>query len=422
MDLFYQKIKITCMRKLPGSFIYKTLLVCMNMAIGIVMLKAQDQDLSRHAFELAWQKKYKASILEFKKLIDLDSSNTSLWAGMGYAYAWDQNFDKAEDCFLKIYAMDPANLEAQKGLAYLALWKKDYQQALQKFQFLNRKNPSEEFLLGELHAYMIAGQIHQAREAVGRIESEEKRRVLERSIQAIQAPWEVWLWTGSSRFQKWQAPGIRAGQITWQSSPKSRFWMRFDNSLSQDNAAFLLRDIPAVAYLAGMFYAPLPDIGIQLEIGQRNLSVGTSQLFIQHEETFFVLPKTSIKIGGLYLSESGKYLNQMWSIGLNQELMNRFWIEPILYLAWEESLSFDQFRLSVQSKYQFRSGQELLTGLAYGKQSAVDPPINKDIVSAWIQLQYPIAKKHWIAGIFRYEQTPAQNFLNASLGLRLRLE
>ena len=373
------------------------------------------------AYERAWAHDYRAALAAFDAILAQDPGHAGAQLGRAYTLAWQGDFSAAEAAFAALTS-GPVATEAHKGLAYVALWRGDAATALRRFAALVAAHPEEpEYAEGLALAQVQAGQLRAARQGAAGLPDPTKARALQQAIHAAPAAWEAWLWGGLTHYPGLNRSGLRAGQVSWQPRPSQSLWVRFDNALSQDNAALIIQDTAAVAYFAGGRWSPGPRWTFVAEAGQRFLPTGR-QALLRYEQTWFVRPGLGWRAGILTGLGAAQAPELLLTTGAAIRLGDRLWLEPNLYTAWAQQ-QFDQWRGVLALKYHLPAGHEWTLGGQWGQQYLPEQGgAAAPVRGLWVQYQLPLGQRHWLFLLARHEDLPGARFQTLALGLRLRLE
>lgn len=380
------------------------------------------------AFNLAWQGDWENAKIAFQGILNEWEAHPEALEGLAYVHAWAGEYGAARTRFRQILALNPDSKSARKGLAYVELWEHKAKAALHAFEELTKSYPDDaEIWMGMGQAYLENVQHQSARHAFAKADQLSNGatdgHVFVEQIQSSPSWLEVQLWGGYSQINEQNQWGLRAGQLSLHPHQKAQLWLRYDNSLSLDNADFLRRNLQSPIWYTGVLFNWSSRLTTRLELGYRMLPDLGSQLFYQGEQVVFLGTRSALKMGGFYApraDQSREWLGYLSGfVPLNQQVA----LEPSYFLSQNAAGQWGH-RGQLDLNYrQDKDGYRLQTGVLYGFSPQFADP--GQWVRNWglnFQAQSRLGKQHWVLLLLRYESSPLQNFFTASIGTRLRIE
>lgn len=352
----------------------KRSIVCLA---GIVLLMLNSPaSLAQNVAEatrLSYAGKYEEAEQVFVKLIAADERNTGLLTASGFNNAWGKNYDAARNRFLKALQLEPANTDALKGLAYVQLYEGRYAKAARAFDELIRSGPRQE------EFYVAAGlaclNMQRPGKAYRHFESalqlntaNADARKYSAVINSRKGILELSTLAGFSRSEALNRFGLRQVQAGYHINAGNFIYVRYDNSLSQDNYFLLKNKDRANALSAGFYSRWHRVIGSRFEYGYITLPQRIRQQLYQTEQVIFLPANFYIKLGGSAIFSDQLADEWMLMGAVSVPAGKKIRIEPYYYLIQR---LYKEHRLLLNLNCTFSPKADLTAGVFNGTEKNI---------------------------------------------------
>lgn len=241
------------------------------------------------------------------------------------------------------------------------------------------------------------------------------------AVAAPQAELHVW---GGNTAEDSGDFGLRSAEVAYWATDKDRIGLRYDNSLSQDNAQLARLGIDAEAY----FLSYLKDFDgkflLQGEIGTRDLPAGADQMIYKGEGVFFNGDGTHTKLGA-QLSRTDDRLGDFDDVvlyGAYNFAGGEGWrLEPQLYVSQTGRLEDKEWRVAGYAEYTAPEAWQVGLGMGYGDIDSDLARASGEVFNAHARLSVPINDMVQLHTQVRYEDAPTANYTVGLVGFSVRL-
>lgn len=379
------------------------------------------------AFNTSWQGKLSEAEQAFRHILSRWPEQTEALTGLAYVLAWQKKYPEARQSFETLLAYPTQRREAEQGLAFLALWEDQSSEAIDRFEALTQQFPESASLWEGLGlAYLQMTEHQAARRAFAKVENLTGKPTPFTAAIANSPAWmEVHLWGGFTQVNAENHWGLRAGQVSLKPHQAVQVWVRYDNSLSLDNADFLRRRLRSPLWYTGGVVNWNSQFTTRLELGYRTLPGIGRQVFFQGEQVIFGEGRSAFKLGGFYAPRADRRFEWLTYASGFLPLSEELFLEPSYFLS--QSVNGDwghrgQLDLIFQESAQT---YRIQGGFLYGTNQFVDVQSETASAQTWgfqFQAQSKLGAQHWLLLLLRFESSPLQQFFTASIGTRLRIE
>ncbi len=161
--------------------------------------------------------------------------------------------------------------------------------------------------------------------------------------------------------------GVRLGELAYAPQPNQRYWVRYDNGLSLDNADLARRNATAATTYLGGFVHYLGRYTTRLELGQRKLPGGGAQNILGGEQVIFFADGYNAKAGVWLGRRDDGRTERVFHAGLGIPLTKALRFEPTLFHSRSGVVGEKQSRGLLAAEYAFDAGQRLGGGVSFGR-------------------------------------------------------
>jgi hypothetical protein len=233
---------------------------------------------------------------------------------------------------------------------------------------------------------------------------------------------ELHVWAGNESGNS-STLGLRSVEAAFWPTEHDRVGVRYDNSLSQDNAQLARQGIDAEAYFISYMHDFDGRFLLSGEVGQRSLPAGEDQT-IYKGEGVYLRDNRAAKLG-LQVSETDGVTTDYTDTvvyGAYNFPAGRDWrIEPQLYLSQTGAAEDSEWRAAAYVEYNAPQKWQLGLGAGYGEIDSDLPNTSGEVLNAHARLSAPI-HDHRIHFQVRYEESPASSFTVALIGISFRFQ
>lgn len=377
--------------------------------------------LTGKATAMAWQGNYTGAQKNFERALALDSQNIDALIGLGYAYSWDRQFSNAHTQFQRALRVDPSNVSARKGIAYSFYWQNENELALGAFQAVASMEPNSAEL--EEAIGRVNYSLGHKRDAVSNFEKalaldpQRESAMLAKRAAYTSAP--VLQLSSSFGVTSDAGSGLRRLEAAHWASESTRFAVRYDNSLGLDNESISNFGEDAPAYFASVSSTFRERFTLGVEVGSRDLP-GSRQTIVELQGTYFA-PVGALRLGARQGRTRGGNVDNLLFGGINFPLLDRWRVEPMVYLSQTGAADDQEWRAVVSADYSTHSVWQLGGFVGAGKIDAADSLFSGNTTSAGVRGSYLWADKYSFHWGVRREDAPTAKFTVAEIGFTYRL-
>lgn len=217
--------------------------------------------------------------------------------------------------------------------------------------------------------------------------------------------------------------GLRAAEAAFWPTSHDRVAVRYDNSLSQDNAQLARLGINAEAYFLSYLHDFDGRVLLFGEVGTRSLPTGQDQS-IYKSEGVFLKNNRAAKIG-LQLSDTRANLtsyNDTLVYALYNLPAGQHWrLEPQVYLSQSGTNKDREWRAAGYAEYNAAKKWQLGVGAGYGEVDSTLPGVSGEVFNVHAQVSLPI-RNHRVHFQVRHEEAPTSRFTVGLIGVSLRFD
>ncbi len=379
------------------------------------------------AHVLSWMNYYEKSEADYLNVLELDPKNIRALIGLGYLYGWNDFPYSAIEHFERAIELKPSNQDALKGLAYTYLWNQDYKRAEKYFKILRQNDESNlEAWLGLGETYIESGEHYQGRQVMGKVLSfnpmnEQAKHQLDHVIYKP-AMFDFSIWSGMASVESEDTFGIRSLEIGYAPKPDWRTWIRYDNSLSLENFSLIKGNQHLRSYYLGASSVINKTFSTKVEYGIRNLPGDVIQHLVHLEEVIQTSDKSFVKLGGFYAPATNLPNEYMAFGGVKFIPHSQFSIEPILFYSSTTINEISETRLALTNEYRFKNRHQLTASGFVGFVNSDLNFIKENTGGGALGYYLPVANRHWLQFMLRYESGIFDDFLAGNIGFKFRLE
>ncbi|MBK9337023.1 MAG: hypothetical protein IPM98_10730 [Lewinellaceae bacterium] len=378
-------------------------------------------------YNYSWWKQYNKARISFETALSIHSNAAEALIGQGYNYAWSGNFEMAKRVFEHLKNLAPDNPEAIKGMGYVHLWQGNGAEAEPYFWNLATKYPREtEYRIALAHTYLVRHEVKNARIALQsalQIDSTNRTAAeLLQSTYGIAAPLELDVWAGYSITAGESRFSLCSIQLGSQFGRKLRMYLKYDNSLTSDLAAFVRANQEAQALSLGGVWGWNKHHTTRLEFGVRILPEQVTQQIFSGEQVLFFTNGMLLKVGGFYGWSDKMASEWLGYSGIRIPLNRWYAVEPFYFRSRVEDAPQAENRFMLNNQFRTTKGYELNLGLFYGKAGVdADAPSDR-ILGSYVTAILPLSQSIWGQVSWRWEDAPYYDLTVLAAGIKLRLE
>lgn len=233
---------------------------------------------------------------------------------------------------------------------------------------------------------------------------------------------ELHVWAGNEASDS-SAFGLRSAEAAFWPTGQDRIGVRYDNSLSQDNAQLARQGINAEAYFLSYMHDFDGDFLLSGEIGQRSLPAGEDQT-IYKGEGVYLHDNRAAKLG-LQVSETTggatDYTDTVVYGAYSFPAGGNWRVEPQLYLSETGAAEDKEWRAAGYVEYNAPQKWQLGMGAGYGEIDSALPNASGEVLNAHARISAPI-RDHQIHFQVRYEESPTTSFTVGLVGISFRFQ
>ncbi|MEQ1747745.1 MAG: tetratricopeptide repeat protein [Saprospiraceae bacterium] len=378
-------------------------------------------------YNYSWWKQYNKARFNFETALSINPAYSEALIGQGYNYAWSGNYEMAKALFERLNKLTPDNPEAIKGMGYVHLWRGNGAGAEPYFWDLATKFPKEtEYRIALAQTYLMRHEVKKARIALLsalQIDSTNGTAAeLLKSTYGMASPLELDVWAGYSATAGESKFGLRNVQLSSQLSRKLRMYLKYDNSLTSDLAAFVRKNQEAQALSLGGAIGWNKTLTTRVEFGARFLPDDVTQQLCSGEQIVFFGNGMLVKAGG-FLATSDKIANEwMAYAGFRVPVGSWYALEPYYFRAVVEGAARPENRFMLNNQFRTQNGYELNLGLFYGMAGVPEGVTDDEIKGCYVTAILPMSQTIWGQLSFRWEDMPFDDLTVLAAGIKFRLE
>ena len=368
----------------------------------------------------AWNGDYRLAISRYGIVLEQQADHFQALVGLGYALGWSGQLERARQSFARAERIAPGNFDVAKGAAFIALWREDAAAAVSGFEKLVVRRPDDVELLVALgQAYLLdadsLGAINSYNAALSRAPHNKAARDGYRAAYSIPSKLEIDVLYGSND----EDTGLRQIELGSWLNPRSRLWLRYDDSLSLDDPDLTHGD--AENLLLGLFHEFDGDWLGKFEFGQRDLPDDEDQDIYGLEVTR-LLQRKNYKIGLQSAPHSEDYTDTLFYTSFGFNAGDRWFIEPTLYFSETGELEDESQSLLTRFVSQSDSLWGVEFGIGFGETRSVLAEFDGDLKTASIKWYMPISPTYRFSILLSNQDSPASDTTSAILGVTWRMQ
>lgn len=233
---------------------------------------------------------------------------------------------------------------------------------------------------------------------------------------------ELHVWGGNSADDSGSF-GLRSAEAALWPTKRDRIGVRYDNSLSQDNAQLARQGIDAEAYFLSYMHDFNGEFLLSGEVGQRALPGDVDQS-IYKIEGVRLHENRAAKLGFQLSQTDGgpaSYDDTVVYAGYNFPISQNWRLEPQLYLSETGASKDKEWRAATYLEYSDPKKWQLGLGAGYGEIDSSVPNASGDVFNAHARVTAPVGD-HSAHFQVRYEESPATSFTVALVGFSFRFK
>lgn len=375
----------------------------------------------------SWHGNYKQAVTHFDAALALEPNNQRALFGKAYALAWAGRLTAGFAIFQRITRTDPKNVDARKGIGYVYLWQENGHMAQQYFRELATEYPDNpEFSIALAQAQLLEQQFKQARKTLNKGLSahpdNNMLRLLHQNSRNIAAPLEIDVNGGYSEVNNEKVYGLRTVVVNGKIAPNTRAFGRFDNSLSLDLAALVRSQQDVRSFSGGFIHRWGQQMVTRADYGVRVFPNQIFQNTVGLEQVVLLKRGFSLKGGGFYAWGRNTASEWMTYVGGRIPVTRWYALEPYYFRSRTEKALLPERRFMLNQQFLFKGGYEFHAGGFYGQLSQPSELGDQYVKGGLVHLLIPVTRMFMVQGGVRYEITPFDQLVSATLGIRVRID
>lgn len=185
--------------------------------------------------------------------------------------------------------------------------------------------------------------------------------------------------------------GLRTAEIAYYPNHDSRVWLRYDNSLSLDNAELAGTGGSAETHYIGGYVHYQQRYTTRLEFGHRNLPQGIKQNIIAGEQVFFLPSNVTASVGAWLGHRDDGRTERIFNVGVGVPISTALRLEPTVFYSKSGVAGEKQWRGLLAGEYRFEQGYRLGGGASSGRVTAAGG--SHSVSDMFLTASAPISKR-----------------------------